>query len=58
MIKWYASRGCAWFRVFGFGLACTNHRVNPPLFSERYGYRKRLHIGHLCFKILVPGGVL
>jgi len=37
----YYSRDVIWFRVFDHGLwvGCT-----PMLFSERYGYVKRLHL--------------
>jgi hypothetical protein len=35
-----------WFRICGHGLA-VDYPVIPPLFSERYGYRKTLRIGRL-----------
>lgn len=50
-------RGIAWFRLFGVGLSWTDHRLHPPLLSERYagqhGFRKRhrLHVGQWCFLV-------
>jgi hypothetical protein len=50
-------RGVAWFRLFGVGLAWSDHRVFGPLISERYagrhGFRRRrfLHLGPWCFMV-------
>ncbi len=43
-----------WFRLFGYGLSWTDHRRHPPLFSERYGYTRALHVGPWCLRALVP----
>jgi hypothetical protein len=49
--------GLAWFRLFGVGLAWTDHRRHRPLLSERYagrhGFRRRcyLHIGPHCLHV-------
>jgi hypothetical protein len=57
---WAKPFDSAWFRLFGYGLALADHRVSPPLFSERYngrhGVRKRfyLHVGPWCIKFLRP----
>lgn len=39
------------FRVCGYGLSITDHRLNPPLFSERNGRRRPRprHLGPWCF---------
>lgn len=46
-----------WFRVWGLGLSCTDHRVTPPLFSERNGYLRRLHVSPWCLRVLWPSEV-
>lgn len=43
-----ASRGL-WFRVFGVGLSIDNM---PPMFSERYGFRRKLRIGQWGIEVL------
>lgn len=43
-----------WFRVFGYGLAWHNRNIHPPLFSERYGYRKVLRLGRWSIEQLKP----
>ncbi len=46
--------GGFWFRLFGWGLSIANKVKNPPLFSERYGYKKVLRIGNWGIKLLYP----
>jgi hypothetical protein len=48
--------GGMWFRVLGYGLRVADRRVNPPLFSERYGYRKVLRLGPYSVRFLTPEG--
>lgn len=44
--------GGLWFRVFGRGLSISDKVKNPPLFSERYGYKKVIRIGKWGIKFL------
>jgi hypothetical protein len=37
--------GFGWFRVFGFGVTWKDATRHELLFSERYGYTRRLHVG-------------
>jgi hypothetical protein len=37
--------GQGWFRLFGYGIAWKDRRRHELLFSERYGFRNRLHVG-------------
>jgi len=46
--------GLGWFRLFGYGVAWTDHRVRRPLFSERHGYVWALHLGPWCLRWLRP----
>lgn len=45
-----------WFRLLGYGLAWADHRLHPPLLSERYagqhGFRRGiyLHVGSWCIQ--------
>lgn len=48
------TRGETWFRLFGYGIAIVDHRIYPPLFSERNGFRKCLHVGHFGIQLLRP----
>ena len=41
-----------WFRVLGRGLSFEDHRVRPPLFSERMGYAVFWHLGPFCLRVL------
>ena len=50
----YREPGLWWFRVFGYGVHCKDHRRHPALFSERNGFVKVVHVGHWCFKWLTP----
>jgi hypothetical protein len=45
-----------WFRILGYGLSVYDRRMNPPLFSERYGYRKVLRLGPYSVRFLTPEG--
>lgn len=53
---WPSHRG-GFFRLFGYGAGLTDHRIDPPLFSERYngthGISRRtyIHIGPWCVRI-------
>lgn len=38
--------GGFWFRLFRYGFHIKDKRKNPPLFSERYGYRKFYYLGN------------
>lgn len=49
------TKGLWWFRIFGYGFHFRDHNLYSPLFSERYGYKKRLHIGSWCFGLLRRG---
>jgi len=46
--------GGFWFRLFGRGLSVSDKIKNPPLFSERYGYRKILRFGKWGIEYLRP----
>lgn len=48
----YIESRCGWFRVFGFGLHWKDNRFHPPLFSERNGLAKRLHVGPWSIGVL------
>ena len=50
----YRGRGLGWFRIFGYGLSWKDTRVSPPLFSQREGYRSRLHLGPIWIGFLRP----
>jgi hypothetical protein len=47
-----------WFRLFGWGFGVADHRIDRPLFSERYngrhGVKRRryIHVGPLCLRSL------
>jgi hypothetical protein len=43
-----------YFRLFGYGLTFKDVRYHPPLFSERYGYTKRLKLGSWRVGVLRP----
>lgn len=45
IISWHYCNGGIWFRIFGYGLFIVKRQSYHPLFSERYGYRKKLWIG-------------
>lgn len=54
-MKWlcgYREKGLWWFRIFGYGLHWKDMRTHKPLFSERHGYRKHLHIGPYSFGLI------
>jgi hypothetical protein len=48
----FISFGKGWVRVFGYGVRFVDHRVTPPQFSERMGFKKTLHVGPYCFMYL------
>ncbi len=56
LVKGVRHKGSWWFRLLGYwyGLSWADHRIVRPLFSERYGYRKGLHVGSWCFMLLRP----
>ena len=56
IVSWHAYDGGFWLRIGnrGRGFAVVNKSKNPPLFSERYGYRKVYRIGKWGFEILKP----
>ncbi len=43
--KKYFSKGDSWFRIFGYGISVVRKQKYHPLFSERYGYRKKIWVG-------------
>ena len=43
---------CLWVRLLGYGFRIRDHRILRPLFSERNGYCRVLHIGSWCLKLL------
>lgn len=49
---WAKPFDAGWFRIFGVGLGLADHRQNPPLFSERYGKKRYLHLGPWCIRTL------
>lgn len=53
---WWRGHRMGWVRLFatGWGLHVQDHRITPPLFSERNGYTRGLHLGSWCFKVLRP----
>lgn len=61
-VRLYPDDHAAWFRIFGYGFRIVDHRLNPPLFSERnagrFGQRKRYywHLGPWCLMALSRGG--
>lgn len=56
--------GGAYFRIRGYGLSLTDHRLHRPLFTERFngqhGIKRRryLHVGSWCVSALRPDGLL
>lgn len=56
MVSWRRYDGGFWLRIgtHGRGFAVSDKVKHPPLFSERYGYRKVLRIGKWGFEILKP----
>src|ERR1041384_6770040 len=49
IVQGYVEQHSGWLRLFGYGVGWKDHRVHRPLFSERYGHTKHLHIKHYCF---------
>ncbi len=47
-------KGLWWIRVNDYGIHYKNIKLHPPLFSERYGYRKKLKLGRFRFGVLKP----
>jgi hypothetical protein len=54
LVSWHRYDGGFWLRIGkrGRGFAVSDKIKHPPLFSERYGYRKVLRIGKWGFEIL------
>jgi hypothetical protein len=50
----HKSDGYLWFRLLGYGLHFKNINKHPLLFSERYGYKKRLQLGGWSIRVLFP----
>lgn len=55
---WHLYDGGFWFRItqYGWGFSVVDKLKNPPLFSERTGYKKVLRIGKFGIKLLKPAG--
>lgn len=51
MNGFFVYRYGGWFRIAGYGLSIT---TDPPMFSERHGYRKVLRLFGVGFEILKP----
>lgn len=53
-VSFYCGHGCLWMRRGreGAGFSIINHRVSPPLFSEREGFRQYRHLGPFCLRRL------
>jgi hypothetical protein len=51
-MRFYMCPSRWWFRIFGRGILVEDHRVYPPLFSERYGKRRHIHFGNWCIRYL------
>jgi len=45
LIHVYFDDGIFWIRLFGKGISVVDKKKYPPLFSERFGYRKVVRIG-------------
>ena len=41
-----------WFRLYGYGLWIKRTKYHQPLFSERYGWRKRHQFLGFTFEFL------
>lgn len=55
--KWFCGhkeKSLWWFRIKGWGIHGKDLRKHPSLFSERYGYTKKLVIGNWIFGFLTP----
>jgi len=59
MVSWHRYDGGFWIRIGkrGRGFAVSDKIKHPPLFSERYGYRKVYRIGKCGFEILKPSNI-
>jgi hypothetical protein len=53
-VIWHAYDGGLWMRIGarGRGFAVVDKSKHPPLFSERYGYRKAYRIGKWGLEML------
>lgn len=47
-VRWSYVPGHFWIRVCGFGLVVKDVTRWPLLFSERYGYTRRLYLGRIA----------
>jgi len=50
--SFYSYDGGFWIRIFGYGIGVSDKTKHPPLFSERYGYRRVLRFGKYGIKWL------
>jgi len=48
----YFGDGICWIRFLGRGVAIKDKIKHPPLFSERYGYKKVLRVGKWGVELL------
>ena len=45
IVNWQKTDGMFWVRIFGRRFTLIDKNKHPPLFSERYGYRKVFRVG-------------
>ena len=54
MMKFNIHKRGFWFRIFGWGASVINTKDYGMLFSERYGYQKRIRFGNWKIILLKP----
>lgn len=54
MLEYMKYDGEFWIRFFGYGFRIIDKNKNPPLFSERNGYRKVYRLGKFGLEFLKP----
>ena len=54
LVSGHCYDGGCWLRILGRGISIVNKRKHPPLFSERYGYRRVIYLGHWGVELLKP----
>jgi hypothetical protein len=53
-VRWKFYDGGFWIRVYGRGISIVDKKKHLPLFSERSGNRKVLHVGKFGIEYLKP----
>ena len=54
ILQHYIKKTEFWIRIFGYGITGKNLNKHRLIFSEKYGYTKRLQILNWSFKWLKP----